>query len=71
MPDRRQQQGCIHNADKDTTDTIDLRGDNVVVNDEHQQMVQNTEKLEINVKLQNEYRNRIVHFCKFLEENYP
>ena len=30
----------------------------------------NTERLEINLRLQNECRNRISHVCKFLEINY-
>ena len=41
-----------------------------MVKDEHQQIVQNTEKLGINLMLQNEYRNIIAHIYKFSEEKY-
>lgn len=34
-------------------------------------MVRTTEKLEINIKLQREYRNMISHIYKFLESKYP
>ena len=70
MP-RRRQTGRICTSQRQTNNTDGLLGDNVVVKDEHQELVRNTEKLEINVKLQNEYRNRIQHIYKFLEEKYP
>ena len=48
-----------------------MLGDDVEIETEHQELVRNTEKLEINARLQNEYRNRIAHIYKFLEEKYP
>ena len=72
MPVRRRHQGgLIHTCERDTNDTIVLLGDDVIIKDAHLEMVRNTEKLEINVKLQNEYRNRLAHIYKFLEEKYP
>ena len=72
MPDQnRRRGGRIRTADRNTHDTLNLLGDNVDVDDEHQTLVRNTEKLEINVKLQNEYRNRLAHIYKFFEEKYP
>ena len=38
---------------------------------EYQEMVRTTEKLEINMALQNEYRHRIGHIYKFLQSKYP
>ena len=71
MSSRRRQAGRIRTCDRDTNDRVDLLGNNVTIDDAHQIMVRSTEKLEINVKLQNEYRNRISHICKFLEIHYP
>ena len=69
MPARRG--GRIRTCERDTNDTINLLGDDVTVDAAHQEMVRNTEKLEINTKLQNEYRNRLAHIYKFLETEYP
>ena len=71
MSGRRRQTGRIRTAQRDTNDATALLGDNVIVEAQHQELVRNTEKLEINLKLQNEYRNRIQHIYKFLEERYP
>ena len=71
MPGRRRQQGRICTYQQDTCDIVDLLGDDVAIATEHQALVRNTEKLEINIKLLNEYRNRISHICKFLEVKYP
>ena len=70
MP-RRRQTGRIRTTQWKTNDADGLLGNDVITADEHQELVRNTENLEINVKLQNEYRNRIQHIYKFLEEKYP
>ena len=63
--------GRIHTHQRDTNDAIIVLGDKFLVDHEHQEMVQTIEKLEINEKLQREYRNRISHIYKFLEGKYP
>ena len=68
---RRQQRGRIHTHQRDTNDHAQLLGDAFLVDDDHVKMVRTTEKLEINLKLQREYRNRISHIYKFLESKYP
>ena len=71
MSSRRRRAGRIRTCDRDTNDRVNLLGSNVTIDDAHQIMVRSTEKLEINVKLQNEYRNRISHIYNFLEIHYP
>ena len=71
MSGRRRQAGRIRTCDRDTNDIVELLGNDVSIDDAHQVMVRSTEKLEINQKLQNEYRNRISHIYKFLETHYP
>ena len=53
MPDQRKRGGRIRTADRNTNDTVNLLGDDVAIDDEHQTLVRNTEKLEIKIKLQN------------------
>ena len=67
----RRQHGRIHTHQRDTNDHTELLGDAILVNDDHVEMVRTTEKLEINLKLQREYRNRISHIYKFFESKYP
>ena len=57
MSGRRRQAGRIRTCDRDTNDIVELLGNDVSIDDAHQVMVRSTEKLEINQKLQNEYRN--------------
>ena len=71
MSGRRRQAGRIRTCDRDTNDIVELLGNDVSIDNAHQVMVRSTEKLEINQKLQNEYRNRISHIYKFLETHYP
>ena len=61
MSGRRRQAGRIRTCDRDTNDGVELLGNDVTIDNVHEVMVRRTEKLEINVKLQNEYRNRISH----------
>ena len=61
----------MHTHQHDTNDTAQVLGNAILVDHEHQEMVRTTEKLEINEKLQREYRNRISHIYKFLEGKYP
>ena len=63
----RRQHGRIHTHQRNTNDHAELLGDAILVNDDHVEMVHTTEKLEINLKLQREYRNRISHiYTSFL-----
>ncbi len=57
MPRRRRQAGCIRTCDRDTNNRVELLGNDVTIDNVHQVMVHNTEELEINLKLQNEYCN--------------
>ena len=65
------QQGRIHTHQRDTNDVTPVLEDKFLVDHEHQEIVQTTENLEINVALQIEYRNRIGHIYKFLQSEYP
>ena len=71
MSSRRRQAGRTRTCDRNTNDSVDLLGNDVTIDATHQVMVRNTERLEINLRLQNEYRNRISHIYKFLETHYP
>ena len=51
MSSRRRQTGRIQTAQRDTNDATTLLGDNGIVEVQHQKLVRNTEKLEINLKL--------------------
>ena len=55
----RQQGGRIGTHGRDTGDNVVLLSTDVVIDDAHKEMIRSTEKLEINVKLQNEYRNQL------------
>ena len=66
----RARSGRIHIHDRETND-VQILGDELMVNEVHQEQVRTTEKEEINGTLRREYRNRIRHIYEFLQRTYP
>ena len=71
MPsNRRRPNAQIMLHDRETNDVPTLGG-TMDVTEEYAEKIRETELNSINITLRRDYRNRILHICKFLEKEFP
>jgi hypothetical protein len=70
MP-RPRSQGRIRPHQRDTDDSVLIIGANITVDESHRQEVARTEANDRKKQTKRDYRNRIKHIYKFLQEKYP